>query len=256
MISAGKVPATTIERSRTTKGCRGSDRTASARSTPGAPRSHRGPTRRRRPDPAAAARARRRPPGAADRRRRSAARRRREPPPPGPRPEKARAPVRTATGTPSASQSRSTTPFRSKKSTSTRPTGPVHRRRRSGPGDADGSGFAVGREARPDLEQPDVLAVRAGGCARRRRPVPVSATAGACRTWPTTDWRAAIGSSRRRPWRTRRAAFASMNPNVTASDSPAAVRTRRTSRSRGMRGSGGGAGAVTTGKVAGSLSNP
>ena len=52
------------------------------------------------------------------------------------------------------------------------------------------------------------------------------------------------------------AAFASMNPKVTASDRPAAVRTRRTSWSRGMRGSGGGAGAVTTGKVAGSLSNP
>ena len=52
------------------------------------------------------------------------------------------------------------------------------------------------------------------------------------------------------------AAFASMNPKVTASDRPAAVSTRRTSWSRGMRGSGGGAGAVTTGKVAASLSNP
>ena len=38
-----------------------------------------------------------------------------------------------------------------------RATGPVHRRRRSGPGDADGPGFAVGRETGPDLEQPDVL---------------------------------------------------------------------------------------------------
>jgi hypothetical protein len=48
----------------------------------------------------------------------------------------------------------------------------------------------------------------------------------------------------------------SMNPNVTASDRPAAVRTRRTRLSRGIRTSAGGAGAVTTGKVAASLSNP
>jgi hypothetical protein len=139
------------------------------------------------------------------------------------------------TGTPSASHNSCTRPFASKKSTSrwppdqcskaplpvhARPTPAFHRRRRT---------------ARPISNNPT-----------SRRPWR--------RLWRTASTRPGKSAGRSvsnfadSGFATATAAdenastaFASMNPNVTASDSPAAARIRRTNWSRPMRGSGGGA---------------
>ena len=113
-----------------------------------------------------------------------------------------------------------------------------------------------GGEARADLEQPDVApavapVVRDGvdqaGQQRRPQRVELRRRAG---------WRC-VDELRRRRRSKSAAAFASMKPNVTASERPAAVSTRRTQAGRAaMRGSGAGAGCVSTGNVASSLSNP
>ena len=69
------------------------------------------------------------------------------------------------------------------------------RRRTSAPGSSIPSrrrrrpGSRRRPKTRPDLEQPDGLAGRAAGCAPRRRRGPGAATAAACRTWRTADWR-------------------------------------------------------------------
>ena len=165
-------------------------------------------------------------------------------------PETALASSRNVAATPSARTSRSTTPL-SRRNRPRAPPDQCAAWRRAGP-----------RERHARVSPPDENACRSrtarrrvgrgGGCERRRRPGRAGATAAACRTCRRADSRRQqLG--RRPPLSNASAAFASMNPNVTASDRPAAVSTRRTSRSRGIAGSGGGAGAVTTGNVAGEL---
>ncbi len=72
-----------------------------------------------------------------------------------------------------------------------------------------------------------------------------AATAAAPRIAPTADCRSARSS---RSSAKCAASAASMNENVSASEQPAASSTRRTSRSRSMRGSDGGGGRVERGK--------
>ena len=112
----------------------------------------------------------------------------------------------------------------------------------------------AGGETRADFEQPDVAPAvtavvrdRIDEPRQERRPERVEL--GRQRVRDVDD------RSHRRSARRPAPPF-SMKPNVTASDRPAAVSTRRTSWSRGTRGSGGGAGAVTAGKRRSSLSNP
>ena len=67
---------------------------------------------------------------------------------------------------------------------------PVRAVRRAAPARAPRRAFARrGREPAAGFEQPDVLARRAGGCARTSRSARAAATAAGRRTSPTADWR-------------------------------------------------------------------
>ncbi len=221
MISAGKVSGTTIERSRTTDGWRGSGRTRSIAARP-----RRSASRSRfelgdedlvLPRRAALLGERRREEAdEADRRSPASTRRGLA----GDE-KRRRAPARTAAATPSASHSCSTTPLTSKKSTS-----------RAGADQCSGAAApvqarptprvspAVDGEARADLEQRDVApavtpVVRDGvdQAGQERRPQHVELR------------RQRIGDGRRAPLRRRRPRTRapprlSMNPKVTASRQP------------------------------------
>ena len=123
---------------------------------------------------------------------------------------------------------------------------------RAGPREGDAARFARGREPRADFEQPDIAPAvpavvrdRVDQAGQQRRPQHVEF----CRQRVgDRDERIAVRL------RETAAAFDSMKPNVTASDRPAAVQTRRTRLSRPVRGSGGGAATVIAGKLGSSLS--
>ena len=109
---------------------------------------------------------------------------------------------------------------------------PVLGARRAGPGHARRRAFRRAARSACRSRTAARRAGRGGGCARRRRRGPAAATAAACRTWPESGFamhRRRSAGSRVRGRANASAAFASMKPNVTASDRPAAVSTRRTS---------------------------
>ena len=191
MISAGKASATTIDRSRTTNGWRGSGRTASrgaARDAASASRSSsatkiaswRGAPRRRRSSARPGRRARAAASPTSDGRGLTGDEKRRA------------SPARTRGATPSTSHSRSTSPLTSKKSTSRAGADQCSAVAAPVQAIATPRRLAVGcGEARADFEQPRRRGGRGAGCARRRRPDPAAATAAARRTWPTAGSRRA-----------------------------------------------------------------
>ena len=149
----------------------------------------------------------------------------------------------------------STTPFMSKKSTARRGAAPVVGRGRARPGERQRAPLRRRvREARADLEQPHVVAARGGGCARTASTRPGSSDGRSTANFSDSGLAIGDGVGGRR--RTARAASRSMNANVTPRRSRRRSATRRTSRSRAMRGSGGAGACASAGNVAGSRSKP
>ena len=272
MISAGKVSDTTIDRSRTTNGCRGSGRVASlggrlrAREQIEVQLGHEHAILAR--QPARIGDGRRHLAGETDDRTLVPDRRRHESTPTGRATRNgsrsgfeahrhARARRTAARRCPSRRRSRPRgrrrTSARRRRRRSTRPRRRASRRRARS---ACRSRTAARR------------AGHGGGCARRRRRGRAGATAGACRTCRTAGSRRERSNARRGPLSVAAlcapasrdanssAAFASMKPNVTASDSrrpsaPAAPADRAGCADRAAAPA-----ASSTGKVAASLSKP
>ena len=113
-----------------------------------------------------------------------------------PGPGTARWPARSRTGTPSAAHSSLDDALDVEEVDRPRAARPVHRRGRPVHAMRDAARFAARpRSASPISNSRDIVAVRGGDCARRRRRGPERATGAACRTSPRAGSRARRASA-------------------------------------------------------------